>query len=80
MRETASARASAILARLLIVSERARARTPCSRSAAGNGSGARGGGNVERWSFDTSGLLCRRVSARSALSRSDEEQRQVTTL
>ena len=38
------------------------------------------GENVERWSLDTGGLVCRRVSARSALSRSGEEQRQVTTL
>ena len=38
------------------------------------------GENVERWSCDTGGLLCRRPSARSAPSRSGEEQRQVTTL
>ena len=31
------------------------------------------GENVERWSLDTGGLVCRRVSARSALSRSGKK-------
>ena len=38
------------------------------------------GENVERWSFDTGGLLCRRLSARSAPRRSGERGRQITTL